>query len=133
MKQSYFRLHNHAAVLKILIFLFHYSAELILQQCRIFTIPQSAAIARANTLRTQFQTIFSFLISCVKFSPITSIPFLVAAAWKLKYQFGFDDDTIKGIREAAEENAENDIKEYGSEEARKWQLKTYALPVQYLI
>jgi hypothetical protein len=43
-----------------------------------------------------------------------------SAGWKLKYQFGFDDDTIKGIREAAEENAENDIKEYGSEEARKW-------------
>jgi hypothetical protein len=43
-----------------------------------------------------------------------------SAAWKLKYQFGFDDHSIKGIREAGEENADNDIKEYGSEEVRKW-------------
>jgi hypothetical protein len=39
-----------------------------------------------------------------------------SAAWKLKYQFGFNDEDIKGIRRAAKENVDNDIKEYGYEE-----------------
>lgn len=38
-----------------------------------------------------------------------------SAIWKIKYQFGSNDD-IKGIREAAKENVNDDIKEYRYEE-----------------
>lgn len=69
----------------------------------------SKGIYEATQKGVGFDVIFLALYEMVK-----------SASWKLKYQFGFDDDIIKEIREAAEENAESDIKEYGFEEACKW-------------